>query len=445
MSYTSGQRGLLYQHLLTQLELSTQTSLQEMKLYHTRALYNLATFAQAHTQYYRRHLPFFPQNSPVQFWRQWADVPILSRARIQQMNDALMVNSVPSSYGALFEDETSGSTGTPLKCRAAELEQVIFEVTDFFGHTFINDRDLRGTLCVIKSFSHNLFSKNEPGTLSSWGRVAKRMGFQGQAHVLNLSTAIKDQLRWLAHCQPRYLATTPSNLCQLAEEAVNLGDVSNLGLKQALTFGEMVSRDLRRRIKQVFGAQVADTYSAIETGIIAIECRFHNYHIAVPNVYVEVINENGQRSAVGEAGRVIVTPLYKFAMPLIRYDLGDYAVAGGTCRCGIAWPTIQKIKRRQRNMFKFPDGTKIWPALNSYNLQQYLPFSMCEIAQIAPLRIELRVAPMTADCISADIAGLTNYVRQRLGQPVSVTVKPCDRIPGYGQRKFEDYVCEITE
>mgnify|MGYP000113622014 CR=1 FL=1 len=52
----------------------------------------------------------------------------------------------------------------------------------------------------------------------------------------------------------------------------------------------------------------------------------------------------------------VVTPFYNLAMPLIRYDIGDYAEAGAPCACGRTLPVLARIMGRSRNMLRLPGG-----------------------------------------------------------------------------------------
>lgn len=60
-------------------------------------------------------------------------------------------------------------------------------------------------------------------------------------------------------------------------------------------------------------------YSANEVGYIALQCpRTEVYHVLSEGALVEVLDEHGQACAPGAIGRVVVTPLHNFAMPLFR-------------------------------------------------------------------------------------------------------------------------------
>jgi phenylacetate-CoA ligase len=72
---------------------------------------------------------------------------------------------------------------------------------------------------------------------------------------------------------------------------------------------------------------------------------------------VEIVDDDNRAVAPGQEGRVLVTSMHSHAMPIIRYDIGDRAIAGARCDCGISLPVITQILGRQRSLIELPDGT----------------------------------------------------------------------------------------
>src|SRR6185436_9202776 len=109
--------------------------------------------------------------------------------------------------------------------------------------------------------------------------------------------------------------------------------------------------------------RVIDNYGVTETGYIAFECPAGGgYHVCSESVLVELLDDDGNDVPEGEPGRVVLTSFYNFAMPLIRYAVGDLAVAAhGPCPCGRTLPRLATILGRQRNIFTFPDGSQHSP------------------------------------------------------------------------------------
>src|SRR3546814_9801972 len=82
---------------------------------------------------------------------------------------------------------------------------------------------------------------------------------------------------------------------------------------------DVCSSDLRL-CRDVWGLKIADLYSTQEAGYLALQCPEHeHYHVQSEAVLLEVLDEEDRPCRPGEVGRVVVTPLTNFAMPMIRY------------------------------------------------------------------------------------------------------------------------------
>jgi phenylacetate-CoA ligase len=64
-------------------------------------------------------------------------------------------------------------------------------------------------------------------------------------------------------------------------------------------------------------------------------------------IYAEILDDADRPCAPGEVGRVVVSTLHNYAMPLFRYDLGDLAEVGPPCECGRTLPVLNRIVGRQ--------------------------------------------------------------------------------------------------
>ena len=64
---------------------------------------------------------------------------------------------------------------------------------------------------------------------------------------------------------------------------------------------------------------------------------------------IEILDESGHAFGPEEAGRVVVSDLHNFAMPLIRYEIGDYAAPGEACPYGRGLPVLRRVLGRTRN------------------------------------------------------------------------------------------------
>ena len=111
--------------------------------------------------------------------------------------------------------------------------------------------------------------------------------------------------------------------------------------------GEPLSETKRRRISSLWGGvQVIQDYGSTETGSLAGECPAGKLHFWADRVFPEVLDQaTGLTRPAGE-GTLVVTPLFREAMPLVRYHTEDMVrLSYSPCRCGWHLPTIQVLGR----------------------------------------------------------------------------------------------------
>ncbi len=139
-------------------------------------------------------------------------------------------------------------------------------------------------------------------------------------------------------------------------------DTSGIHPRLIFSQGMNLSQDCRARLKSAFGIDVFDTYGSREFGRLAFECKERSGLHMITDSYVIEFLKDGVPVSYGEPGQVVVTALYNFSMPLIRYQLGDIAVpTDALCSCGRHWPMIQRIEGRSVDFFTMPSGKIIHP------------------------------------------------------------------------------------
>src|SRR5262249_44931895 len=140
----------------------------------------------------------------------------------------------------------------------------------------------------------------------TWGAPVDLIYRTGPSAVLDISTDIDEQIRWLRERDPDYLVAFATNVHRLAGRCLELG-VRFGKLREARTYGEMLRPDTREIVRTAWGVEVVDCYSSEELGYIALQCpgREH-YHVQAENLLVEVLRDDGTPCAAGETGRMVV-------------------------------------------------------------------------------------------------------------------------------------------
>ena len=115
---------------------------------------------------------------------------------------------------------------------------------------------------------------------------------------------------------------------------------------------------MREMIEKVFKCHVCDHYGSREVGPVVWQAEDGNYCICDKFDFIEIVDDADQPVEPGGEGRVLVTTLHNYAMPLIRYDIGDRAVAGETVIVnGYEFPTLRKLTGRISEDFVGPSGS----------------------------------------------------------------------------------------
>merc|ERR1711964_328509 len=104
-------------------------------------------------------------------------------------------------------------------------------------------------------------------------------------------------------------------------------DIKTLRPKAIVATSMMLLDHERQAIEKAFDCAVTNRYGCEEVGLIACECEQHNgMHLNLPHVYVEFLNENNEPVNAGEPGKIVLTDLNNYSMPLIRYRVEDVGV-----------------------------------------------------------------------------------------------------------------------
>jgi phenylacetate-CoA ligase len=360
-------------------------------------------------------------------------LPVFARGELQAGFDDLKSAAVPSQHGAVTEVRTSGSTGQPVRLLKTSLTDLIWQAILLREHHWFG-RDLQAKVAAIRQG----VTEDEA---DGWGPEATVFR-TGRLATLGIRADVDAQLAWLERQQPECLLTYPSNADALARAALARG--SRLPkLREIRTFGELLGPDTRALCREAWGAPVTDSYSSVESGYIALQCpRHEHYHVQSESVLLEILDEQGGACAPGKMGRVVVTTLHNFALPLVRYDTGDFAEVGAPCPCGRGLPVLNRIVGRARNMLVTASGAQYWPRFGSRRFREIAPVRQFQFVQKTFDTIEARFvaeAPLTAD----QEERLRGDILAQLPAGLRLTFSYVGEIARSTGGKFEDFVSEV--
>ena len=374
---------------------------------------------------------------------EWRRIPLLKREDIQDQGDALASRPPPAGHGEATPVSTSGSTGKPVTVLSTGIAQLIWSAISLRDHLW-HGRDLSQKFAAIRKIKGHNTRERRAHNLATWGAPVADVFQSGSATLLSINTAIEEQLKWLQEEQPAYLLSYPTSLKELIDLCRRNG-ARVPGLRQVRTMAEIVTPELRRQCREVLGVGIADMYSSQECGYFALQCPGHDHYLVqAESVLLEVIDDSGVPCLPGETGRVVVTPLMNFAMPLLRYEIGDYATVGGASPCGRGLPVLERILGRVRNMLVRPDGSKIWPAFGTKTLMKVAPVRQYQFVQQRRDLVEARIV-LWRPASAAEEAALIQHIRDNLPEGIAVELRLVDDIPRSEGGKYEDFVCNVRD
>lgn len=415
-------------------------SLRDLKHYQERSLVWLVQHARNQLPFYRSRLDaLFTANGEVDLSR-WNEVPILRRDEVSAYGREMRVSRLPAIYGAIREWRTSGTGGEPLEIASNELvlltSNLLFtRMVRWFG------LDNSRPLATIRRFINNPVPSGPEGRVSIGWSLAN----PGAAlYEMDIMEPVEQQLEWLLRHKAPYLMTQPSGALAIAH-AVTPESGRALGIEFVILVGETIPDGARDFIAERLGARVAGIYACQEIGAIACECEVvPHYHIAAENALVEILDERERDVAPSEHGRVVVTGFFNYAMPFIRYDLGDIAQAGAAaCPCGRAMPVITRIVGRTRNAFVFRDGARVW--LRDAMVQPmhaFVPFRRYQLVQLDHERIEFRYIP-DGSGRDPDLVGLNAYAQTVLHPSIQMSIREMEAFPRGPSGKVDEFISQI--
>jgi len=275
-------------------------------------------------------------------------LPILTKDDVRK--NLSQMKAINFSHWKPRKTQTGGSTGKPL---------VTYK--DKESHSYLTANNLRAWSAAGYKLGSKFITMANGSLLPNKGSLKNSIYYFLQhsdlikSYHLNDAT-LADALKKIKKSTGRYMFAYSSSTFLLASYAASK-NISMKGTLDAIfTTSDMLFSRQRQLIEKVFDAPVFDIYGCPEAGIISFECKQHNgYHLNQESAYVEIAD-----SSESGLGKIISTPLFNYAMPMIRYETGDIGnISSEPCSCGRALPRISHLGGRMRDFIVLSDGRHI--------------------------------------------------------------------------------------
>lgn len=253
---------------------------------------------------------------------------------------------------------TSGSTGEPIEIFLTENDLAMIaatasRVSEAAGLRTLRDRVAQ--LLMIGPYISTILTK------ALFGGIVKLFA---KIKMFSIKKPLPEIVEELLKYDPTLLNAYPSVAYSMGKYMAD-HDLEFPNLRVVVTGSEILDDRTRKGIEDSLNAEVFDAYGITEINIFGYECSEHSgFHTSIDTAIMEVVDKNNEPVAEGERGRIILTPLMREAMPLIRYDLRDIVrVSSHECSCGRTFPLIDVLEGRVGDIIRLPDGRLVYPQI----------------------------------------------------------------------------------
>ena len=418
-AYNTYRKGVSYRSQLSKTAALLSAPREDILAFQKEQLAKLLRHAYQTTPYYRELLK--TESSHI------SQIPTLEKRNIREQLEQLCSEAVPQAQR--IKNATGGSTGAPL--------------TFYQDRNYWNQRNL--SVYYFDRWAGWDFGESQ---LIIWGALSDVEDNQDWKHQLNnfwrnhhwlngfhlTDAAMWATFRKMDRCHPETILAYPSSLYQFATFLFENGLAPKWDLKGIITSAEMLHSHYRSLAETVFSTKVYNRYGGREVGLIAMECAAGRMHINCHDLYLEIDSPNPYATP----GDILITQLNNYAMPFIRYRIGDIGrLSDEACSCGNQLPILAELLGRSTATFRTKTGTLIHGGYFTQQFYNVIGVDQFQLIQETLKHCVLKVV-INAQWTEAARRYMIQKIQGALGADVIVTVKFVEEIPlpTSGKREF---------
>jgi phenylacetate-CoA ligase len=362
-------------------------------------------------------------------------LPILTKSIVRQ--DPLQLLADGSTIGKLKASPTSGTTGSPFVVYWDRETDVLWNALIWRHRRWagVEFGERYGTLLGRVVVPPNRLRPPFWRYNAAWNQVLFSSFHLGAGNF----GAYIEKIRSAALVAMEAYPSTGYILARGLDEAG-----VRIPLRAFFTSSEPLLQIERELIEDRFQTQVFDYYGMSEAVMFAGECKAHRglHHHGELSV-VEILDSQGSPSRDGDVGRLVGTNLHNYAMPLIRFEVGDLTSRlPGACSCGRPHPLFSQVTTKAEDIIVTPDGRLVSPSVLTHPLKPLKTILKSQIIQetIDSVRVKL-VLGGAAD--PRELEQVRAGFESRLGPTVRVNVEVVDDIPRDASGKYRWVISKI--
>jgi phenylacetate-CoA ligase len=215
-------------------------------------------------------------------------------------------------------------------------------------------------------------------------------------------------------------------------------------VKSIIAISETLNDNTRESLEKYFGVPAVSRYSNLENGIIAQQIPGQNgrYLVNGASYHVEILKMDSDEPAEeGEPGRIVVTDLFNYAMPMIRYDTGD--IGSMVHDENFPWRKyLTHVEGRRLDLLYDTDGNLVSSYIVYKNMWQYTEIEQYQLIQEDKKRYTIKIncrEPFTRE------QQLIGEFKSYLGQDADFRIEYVTEIPLLSSGKRKKIVNNYTK
>jgi len=252
---------------------------------------------------------------------------------------------------------------------------------------------------------------------------------------------LKYYVEKLIRFQPKLIWGYPSSIYLIAA-FLEKENITELQPKAIFLSSETLLDYQREKIEKAFNTKVFILYGNGEMVARIIECEKGGLHILHEYGIIEFLDKNDEPVDYGQIGRMICTGFINYAMPLIRYDIGDVAIPlNKTCECGRKHLLVEGMIGRLDDYVVTPEG-RLLGCLGGTIFEDVKAVQEAQIIQKDRNTIILKIVKRL-EYSEKDTQKLVSLVQNSVGNGMKIGFEFTDNIPRLPNGKFKFVISKV--
>ena len=430
--------GKYYHKYYEFLKRSQYYSNDKLRKYQEDQVKKFIAFAVSNVPYYQKL--FSQHNLSINDIKSIEDVallPILDKETFRQYSQQMVAGPFREKKSLIVEVHTSGTTGKGLHLivsKEAWQREYAFRylhlswagiypgmrMAIIAGHPVINPHQFKPPFWTIDYYNNTIYFSSQHFFKKTLPMYIKR----------------------LKSFSPELIRGYPSSVHILAEATMEMGE-KDIRPKAVFMNSETLLDYQRRDIEQAFSCKVYNWYGNAEQVANIVECEKGKLHVKSEHSLVEFLKQDGSPAKQGELGEMICTSFGNYAMPLIRYRIGDLAeLSHHPCDCGRGGQIVERIIGRVEDIIVTPTGRHVGRL--DHLFKDMINVKEAQIIQDKLDSITIRIVKRPGFG-NKDMRILQEEVRVRLGNDIDINYEFVEELARDSSGKLRFVVCNISK